>query len=54
MAVHPTAIQLFRYSALTFNSHRIHFDHEYAKNVEDHPGKWILNSLFSPFCYFTD
>lgn len=39
MEVHPTAIQLFRYSALTFNSHRIHFDHEYANNVEDHPGK---------------
>lgn len=40
MGMHPTAIQLFRYSALTFNSHRIHFDHEYAKNVEDHPGEW--------------
>lgn len=30
---------LFRYSALTFNSHKIHFDHEYATKVENHPGK---------------
>ncbi|MEQ8299498.1 MAG: hypothetical protein RH945_03040 [Hyphomonas sp.] len=25
---------LFRYSALTFNSHRIHYDQDYARNVE--------------------
>lgn len=29
---------LFRYSALTFNGHRIHYDLEYAKNVEGYPG----------------
>jgi len=39
----PSAILLFRYSALTFNSHRIHFDHEYANKVELHPG--ILSKL---------
>ncbi|KAK3815654.1 MAG: hypothetical protein J3R72DRAFT_376084 [Linnemannia gamsii] len=43
--VHPTAIQLFRYSALTFNSHRIHFDHEYANNVEDHPACLVHGPL---------
>lgn len=36
---------MFRYSALTFNSHQIHFDHEYATKVENHPGKNKL--LFS-------
>ncbi|KAF8947369.1 hypothetical protein BGZ47_009337 [Haplosporangium gracile] len=45
MDVHPTAIQLFRYSALTFNSHRIHFDHEYANNVEDHPACLVHGPL---------
>ncbi|MCY4316293.1 MAG: MaoC family dehydratase N-terminal domain-containing protein [Roseovarius sp.] len=25
---------LFRYSALTFNGHRIHYDREYARNIE--------------------
>jgi 3-methylfumaryl-CoA hydratase len=30
----PDAALLFRYSALTFNSHRIHYDHPYATRVE--------------------
>lgn len=30
----PDPVLLFRYSALTFNSHRIHFDADYAKNTE--------------------
>jgi 3-methylfumaryl-CoA hydratase len=29
---------LFRYSALTFNGHRIHYDHPYATAVEGYPG----------------
>ncbi len=33
----PTAAQLFRYSALTFNSHRIHYDADYARDVEGYP-----------------
>ncbi|KAF9207987.1 hypothetical protein BGZ49_010098 [Haplosporangium sp. Z 27] len=36
--VHPTAILLFRYSALSFNSHLIHFEHQYANKVEGYPG----------------
>lgn len=28
---------LFRYSALTFNAHRIHYDRTYAQNVEHYP-----------------
>ena len=31
------ARQLFRYSALTFNSHRIHYDRTYATEVESYP-----------------
>jgi 3-methylfumaryl-CoA hydratase len=27
-------VLLFRYSALTFNSHRIHYDRDYARDVE--------------------
>ncbi|KAG0013658.1 hypothetical protein BGZ81_000911 [Podila clonocystis] len=47
--VHPSAILLFRYSALTFNSHRIHFDHEYANKVEDHPGCLVHGPLSATY-----
>lgn len=30
--------RLFRYSALTFNAHRIHYDLPYARDVEKYPG----------------
>ena len=33
----PTT-RLFRFSAITFNAHRIHFDLPYAKEVEKYPG----------------
>ena len=36
--VEATPILLFRYSALTFNGHRIHYDHPYATGVEGYPG----------------
>jgi hydroxyacyl-ACP dehydratase HTD2-like protein with hotdog domain len=32
----PTAALLFRFSALTFNAHRIHLDREYCREVEGH------------------
>ena len=35
--VTPTRPLLFRFSAVTFNSHRIHFDHEYAISEEGYP-----------------
>ena len=37
-AIHPTPVLLFRYSALTFNSHRIHYDVDYCRDVEGYPG----------------
>ena len=36
--IEPTASLLFRYSALTFNGHRIHYDKPYAMGVEGYPG----------------
>lgn len=34
---HPEAVNLFRFSAATFNSHRIHYDLPYAQGVEGYP-----------------
>ena len=34
----PDPVVLFRYSALTFNSHRIHYDRSWAMDVEGYPG----------------
>lgn len=36
--VTPTEVALFRYSALTFNGHRIHYDVDYARDVEGYAG----------------
>jgi 3-methylfumaryl-CoA hydratase len=35
--VTPDPVMLFRYSALTFNGHRIHYDHPYVTQVEGYP-----------------
>ena len=36
--VTPDPTQLFRFSALTFNAHRIHYDRDYCRDVEGYPG----------------
>jgi hydroxyacyl-ACP dehydratase HTD2-like protein with hotdog domain len=41
----PTVPLLFRFSAATFNSHRIHYDHDYATNVERYPGLVVHGPL---------
>ena len=41
----PDAVMLFRYSALTFNSHRIHYDADYVRDVENYPGLVIHGPL---------
>jgi 3-methylfumaryl-CoA hydratase len=33
----PTSALLFRFSALTFNGHRIHYDHDWTRTMEGHP-----------------
>jgi 3-methylfumaryl-CoA hydratase len=41
----PTAVLLFRYSALTFNGHRIHYDRSYVTEVEGYPGLVVHGPL---------
>ncbi|MDK2758195.1 MAG: MaoC family dehydratase N-terminal domain-containing protein [Blastomonas fulva] len=41
----PTEALLFRYSALTFNSHRIHYDLPYAQGVERYRGLVVHGPL---------
>jgi 3-methylfumaryl-CoA hydratase len=41
----PDARLLFRYSALTFNSHRIHYDLAYARDVERYRGLVVHGPL---------
>lgn len=36
---------LFRFSALTFNTHRLHYDHPYATQVAGHPGLLVHGPL---------
>jgi 3-methylfumaryl-CoA hydratase len=44
-AVEAGAVLLFRYSALTFNSHRIHYDHPYATLIEGYDGLVVHGPL---------
>lgn len=41
----PDPVLLFRYSALTFNGHRIHYDHPYTTQVEGYPGLVVHGPL---------
>ncbi|MBL4740064.1 MAG: MaoC family dehydratase N-terminal domain-containing protein [Sneathiella sp.] len=41
----PDPVLLFRYSALTFNGHRIHYDRDYVKNEEGYPGLIVHGPL---------
>lgn len=41
----PDSVLLFRYSALTFNSHRIHYDHPYVTEAEGYPGLVVHGPL---------
>lgn len=38
-------VDLFRYSALTYNAHRIHYDRDYTVNVEGYPGMVVNGGL---------
>ncbi len=51
----PTRTQLFMYSAITWNIHRIHYDEAYAK-TEDHPTVLVHGPLQGAFLgqYMTD
>jgi 3-methylfumaryl-CoA hydratase len=41
----PNSTTLFRYSALTFNGHRIHYDVDYCREVEGYPALVIHGPL---------
>jgi 3-methylfumaryl-CoA hydratase len=43
----PNDVLLFRYSALTFNSHRIHYDRHYCREVEGYPGLVVHGPLMA-------
>jgi 3-methylfumaryl-CoA hydratase len=43
----PDPVLLFRYSALTFNGHRIHYDRSYATEVEGYPGLVVHGPLIA-------
>ncbi len=43
----PDPVLLFRYSALTFNGHRIHYDRDYVTQVEGYPGLVVHGPLIA-------
>jgi 3-methylfumaryl-CoA hydratase len=45
--IRPDDTLLFRYSALTFNGHRIHYDRRYATEVEGYPGLVVHGPLIA-------
>ncbi|MCX7215665.1 MAG: MaoC/PaaZ C-terminal domain-containing protein [Burkholderiales bacterium] len=45
--ISPDPVQLFRYSALTFNGYRIHYDRTYTTEVEGYPGLIVHGPLIA-------
>jgi 3-methylfumaryl-CoA hydratase len=43
----PNSTLLFRYSALSFNGHRIHYDADYCREVEGYPDLVIHGPLLA-------
>jgi len=43
----PDDVLLFRYSALTFNGHRIHYDRKYVTEIEGYPGLIVHGPLIA-------
>ncbi len=43
----PDDVLLFRFSALTFNGHRIHYDRRYATEIEKYPGLVVHGPLIA-------
>lgn len=46
-AVQPDPVMLYRYSAATFNGHRIHYDVDYCRTVEGYPGLVVHGPLIA-------
>lgn len=45
--IRPDPVLLFRYSALTFNGHRIHYDQPYTTMIEGYPGLIVHGPLMA-------
>jgi 3-methylfumaryl-CoA hydratase len=45
--VRPDSVLLFRFSALTFNGHRIHYDRDYCREREGYPGLVVHGPLIA-------
>ncbi len=45
--IEPDPVMLFRYSAITFNGHRIHYDHPYVTGEEGYPGIIVQGQLIA-------
>ncbi len=45
--IYTNSTQLFRYSALTFNGHRIHYDRVYSTELEGYPGLVVHGPLLA-------
>jgi 3-methylfumaryl-CoA hydratase len=41
----PSTVLLFRYSAITYNAHRIHYDADYVRGTEGYPGLVVNGGL---------
>lgn len=48
-AIEPTPQLLFRYSAATFNTHRIHYDYPYVTQEEGYPGLVVHGPMIATF-----
>jgi 3-methylfumaryl-CoA hydratase len=49
----PSAPLLFRYSAVSFNTHRIHYDHPYTTGIEGYPGLVVHGPLLGTLMFDT-
>lgn len=49
--VEPDSVMLFRYSALTYNGHRIHYDHNYVTKIEGYPGLIVHGPLLATLLF---
>ena len=49
--IKPDPVMLFRYSAITFNPHRIHYDRTYCIETEGYPGL-VVHGPFAQQCLF--
>ena len=47
LEIRPNSTMLFRYSAVTFNGHRIHYDLDYCRDVEGYPGLVVHGPLIA-------